>query len=263
MAAQFCGRCGAQLMPGAAFCGVCRTPVIAPVGAAASAPAYAVPQYAYPYAPPRAARIGGGGRTTQIAVAGGLIVILVIVAVAVSLLAYRAVSGSHSNCTANCSPKLVTPLAAAETYRSSAFKYEVDYSDTWTVRSQDANGISLGTKIGFVSVQGQKAGPSLDQVVQATVTALPNATWQSVKLVSDLKGAHLGDQDGVGEIFSANLIGTNSKAAVVRFAVIAATRGDVTVVVFAADPADTTHFANGMPEGYLFDYMCTEFRWGS
>lgn len=262
MAAQFCGRCGAPLMQGAAFCGVCRTPVVAPVGAAASSPAYAVPQYAYPYAPPPAARIGGGGRSTQIAVAGGLIVILIIVAVAVSLLAYRAVNGSHSNCTANCSPKLVTPLAAAATYRSSAFKYEVDYSDTWTVRSQDANGILLGTKIGFVSVEGSKAGPSLDQVVQATVAALPSATWQSVALVSTLKGAHLGDQDGLGEIFSANLIGANSKAAVVRFAVIAASKGNVTVVVFAADPADPAHSPNGMPEGYLFDYMCTQLRWG-
>jgi len=263
MAAQFCGRCGAPLMSGAAFCGVCRTPVVAPVGAAASSPAYAVPQYAYPYAPPPAARIGRGGRTTQVAVAGGLILILVVVAVAVSLLAYRAVSGSHTNCTSNCSPKVVTPLPAAETYRSSAFKYEVDYFETWTVRNQDANGIQLGTKIGFVDVEGAKAGPSLDQVVQATVAALPSSTWQSVKLVSTLKGAHLGDQDGLGEIFSANLIGSNSKAAVVRFAVIAATKGDVTVVVFAVDPADTTHFANGMPEGFVFDYMCTEFRWGS
>ena len=98
--------------------------------------------------------------------------------------------------------------------------------------------------------------------MQATVAALPSATWQSVKLVNGVKGAHLGDQDGLGQIYSANLIGTNSKAAVVRFAVIAATKANVTVVVFAVDPADTSHYANGMAEGFLFDYMCTEFRWG-
>jgi hypothetical protein len=256
MAAQFCGRCGAPLTPGAAFCGVCRTPV-APVSAAA----YPQP-YVYPYAHPPAARIGGG-RTTQVAVAAGLIVILVIVAVATTLLAYRAVTGSHQSCTANCSPKVITPLPAAATYRSSAFKFEVDYSANWTIRSQDANGVTLGTRLGSVSVVGSKAGQSPDQVIQAVVAALPSATWQSVALVGSVRGAHLGDVDGVGDVYSANLIGSNSKAAVVRFAVIAATKGNVTVVVFAVDPADPAHYANGMAEGVLFDYMCTIFRWGS
>lgn len=199
----------------------------------------------------------------QIAVALGLVVILSVVAVAVSIFAYRAVNGSHKNCTGNCSPKVITPLAAAATYRSKTFKFEVDYSENWTIRNQDNNGVELGTKLGFVSVTGSKAGPSLDQIVQSTVNGLPSATWQSVKLVNGIKGAHLGDQDGLGQIYSANLIGANSKAAVVRFAVIAATKGNVSVVVFAVDPADPSHFANGMAEGYLFDYMCTQFRWGS
>ena len=255
MAAEFCARCGAPLAPGAAFCGVCRTPV-APVSIAS------YQQYAYPYAQPQAPRIGGA-RSTQIAVAAGLVVILVIVAIGVAFLAYRAVSGSHKTCTANCSPKVITPLPAAATYRSSAFKFEVDYSENWTVRSKDANGITLGTKLGNVSVQGMKAGPSSDQVIQGVVSALPSATWQSVTLVSTVRGSHLGDVDGVGQVYSANLIGSNSKAAPVRFVVLTATKGSVTVVVFAVDPADPTHFAHGMPEGVLFDYMCTVFRWAS
>lgn len=258
MAAQFCGRCGAPLTPGAAFCGVCRTPV-SPVSAAAVA---AYPQqYVYPYAPPHPARIGGGGRTTQVAVAAGLIVILVIVGVVTSVLAYRAVTGAHQTCTANCSPKVITPLAAADTYRSSAFKFEVDYSDSWTVRNKDANGITLGTKLGQVSVVGSRSGQSPDQAIQGAVGALPSANWQSVKNVGGIPGAHLGSIDGVGQMYTANLIGANSKAVAVRLAVIAATKGDVTVVVFAVDPNDT-HFPNGMQEGYQFDYMCTQFRWG-
>jgi hypothetical protein len=63
-------------------------------------------------------------------------------------------------------------------------------------------------------------------------------------------------------VYSANLVTGSAKAVKIRFAVIAATRGGVTVVVFAQDPADTSHSANGMAEGFLFDYMCTEFRWG-
>ena len=257
MAPSFCGRCGAQLAPGAAFCGVCRTPV-APVSVAS------YQQYAYPYqyAPPQAARIGGA-RTTQIAVAVGLVAILVIVAIGAALLAYHAVSGSHQACTANCSPRVITPLPAAATFRSTAFKFEVEYSENWTVRSQDANGVTFGTKLGQVSVEGMNASASSDQVIQGLVSALPSATWQSVTLVSSLQGAHIGDVDGVGQVYSANLIGSTSKAAAVRFVVITATKGSVTVVVFAVDPADPAHYAHGMAEGVLFDYMCTVFRWGS
>jgi hypothetical protein len=83
-----------------------------------------------------------------------------------------------------------------------------------------------------------------------------------VTKVSDLKGAHIGEQDGLGAIYSANLVGSGATSTKVRFAVIAATRGDVSVVIFAADPADTKNFDNGIPEGQEFDYLCQEFRWG-
>jgi hypothetical protein len=99
-------------------------------------------------------------------------------------------------------------------------------------------------------------------VTQGVVNALPSASWQSVTKVIDLKGAHLGGQNGLGAIYSANLVGSNTTATKVRFAVVAATRNGVTVVMFAVDPADTKDFASGMPEGQLFDYMCTVFRWG-
>jgi hypothetical protein len=49
----------------------------------------------------------------------------------------------------------------------------------------------------------------------------------------------------------------------VRFAVIVATRGGVSVVFFGADPADPKHSPHGIPEGQEFDYMCTSFRWGA
>jgi hypothetical protein len=78
-----------------------------------------------------------------------------------------------------------------------------------------------------------------------------------------LKGAHIGDQDAIGAVYSANLIGAGSTSAKVRFAVIVATRGGVTVVIFAADPADLKSSPHGMPEALDFDYLCSEFRWGA
>ncbi len=251
---RYCGRCGAPVPFGAPFCGRC--------GAPQQAIAAAAPVYSYPVAPRVPYRTARQWRGSQIAVAGGLLAILAIVTVAISIFAVsHALGGTHPPCTVNCSPKFVTPLPESATFRSSAFGFEVDYNAAWTVRSQDANGISLGTKLGLVTVAGTKGGQPLTQVLQSTVAALPTAQWQDVTQVSDLKGAHIGDQDAIGAVYSANLIGTNSTSAQVRVAVIAATRGGVTVVFFAVDPADPKNSPNGIPEGQSFDYVCSEFRW--
>jgi hypothetical protein len=253
--ARFCGRCGAQLPPGAPFCGRCGTPV-----AAQAIPA--APVYSYPMAQPATYPTVGRYRLSQMMIAGGLLAILAVVTVAISAFAVsRFAGGSHSTCTVNCAPKIVTPLVVGAIYRSSAFNYEVNYSSRWKVRSQDANGITLGTSLGTLQVTGMRGGVPA-QVLQATVAALPTGTWQNVALASTLHGAHLGDQDGVGAVYSANLVGSTSTAAPVRFAVIVASKNGVTVVMVAVDAADTKNSPNGMPEGQLFDYVCTEFVWG-
>jgi hypothetical protein len=221
------------------------------------------PAYNYPRAPqatyPTARRYG----TSQIAIAGGLLAILAVVTVAITAFAVSHVIGSPSTCTVNCAPRFVTPLPEAATYRSSAYHFEVDYSSTWTVRSQDANGISLGTQIGLLEVTGARVNQQLSDVLQTTVANLPTAQWQDVLPVADLKGAHIGDVDGIGAVYSANLISAGSTAVKVRFAVIVATHAGVTVVIFAADPADLKNSPYGIPEAGAFDYLCSEFRWGS
>ena len=245
------------MQPGAPFCGRCGAPQAAQAFAAA-------PVYSYPVAPRSAYPATRSFGTSQVAIAGVLLAILAIVTVALSAFAVsRFAGGSHSTCIVNCAPKIITPLPESNTYRSSTYKFEVDYSSTWTVRSQDSCGISLGTRIGLVQVIGMKSGQSLAQVLQSTVAALPTANWQDVVQFSDVKGAHIGDQDGLGAVYSANLIGSNSTSSKVQFAVVVASRGGVTVVIFAADPADIKNSPHGMPEAQSFDYMCSEFRWGS
>ena len=265
----YCGRCGAPLLPGATFCARCGAPQVAaaagvPFAASALAPPPAAPPAAYGYRVAQPGAFPGAGRVKvpQVMVIGGLLVILAVAVVAISTFAvYRAI-GTHPACSANCGPQLVPPLPEANTYRSSTFGFQVDYSSNWKVRSQDANGVSLTTQIGILNVIGSKSTQSTGKLIDSTVAALPSSRWQSVVRVSDLKGAHIGDQDGQGAVYSANLIGTGATSAKVRFAVIAATRGGVAVVIFAADPADTKGYANGIPEGGDFDYLCQEFRWG-
>ena len=256
---MYCGRCGAPLAPGASFCGRCGTPVALP---AAPAPLYAgPPTYAYPHAPQVAYPTARQFRLSQAMIAGGLVVVVLVIAAVVSAIAVsQFVNPSRSTCTSNCGPKFVTPLAEQASYKSTAYRYQVNYFAQWTVRSQDAGGITLGTKYGSVQVAGMNAG-NPQQVLQQTVNQLPSSRFQDVVLVSDLKGAHIGDQDGVGAVYAANFVGTSQTATKVRFAVIVATHGGVTIVVFVIDPADPKNSPNGIPEGQAFDYLCTEITW--
>jgi len=270
----FCGNCGAPLAPGATFCGRCGTPVASPlqpvaVQAVAPPPAYAAypaypayPAYAYPRAQPAPGRIGRD-HTTQIAVAMGLIFLLVLGAVIVSLIALTNNTGSHSVCTQNCGPKIGTALPEQATYTSSEFGFQVDYDASWSVQNKTGTSVQISTDAGGVVVMGEHAGTPLEQVISGFASGLPSATYQDVTPVGDIKGAHLGDQNGMGILYSANFIDSNSNAIKVRFALIAATKNSVTVLMFAINQADTKNFASGMPEGQRFDYMCSEFRWGS
>jgi hypothetical protein len=195
-------------------------------------------------------------------VAVGLLIILSVVTVAGSAFAVSQVLGTHKSCTQNCGARIVTPLPAPASYKSSAYGFQVDYNPSWTVRNQDAQSVTLATKLGLLSVVGAKSGQPLDQVTQAAVAALPTSQWQDVVHVSDLKGAHIGDQDGIGAVYSANLVGSNATATKVRFVIIAATKNGVTVVIFGANSADLKNYPNGIPEGEEFDALCQEFQWG-
>lgn len=251
----YCGRCGAPLAPGATFCGRCGYPV--PPTAVAAQPAYS-----YAPAPPIVYATARRPSLSQIAVAGVLLAILAVVTVVVSGIAASQFLGpTRVTCTINCAPKIVTPLPEGASYRSSTYKFQVYYSPNWTVRNQDSSGITLGTKLGQVQVTGQKGGQP-DQVLQATVAALPSTKWQSVTQVTGLKGAHIGVQDGVGAVYSANLVGSSQTVTPVRFAVIVASRNGVTVAVLAVGPSDPKNSPHGMPEGREFDYLCTVFVWG-
>lgn len=252
----YCGRCGAPLAPGTRFCGRCGTPVLMQAAVAA-------PVYSYAPAPPAAYRAAGQGKLAPPLIAGGVVAILLIVAIVVGAIAVsQAARGGHSTCTSNCPPKFVTPLAEQASYKSSVYKFTVNYSSRWTLRDQSGSSVTLGTRLGSVQVIGSSAQDP-GQALQATLKSLPTSTWQDLTPVGGLKGAHIGEVEGVGEVYSANLVGASQTATKVRVAVIAAAKGPVTVVIVAADPVDTKSSPTGFPEAQEIDYMCTEFVWGA
>ena len=223
-----------------------------------------IPAPAYRYGPAPGATFPPAGQPKlgPMVIAGGLVAVLVVAALIAGLLAVNQLGrgGNHATCTVNCAPKFVTPLAEQASYRSSAFGYQVNYSARWTVRAQDASGITLGTKIGEVHVSGSRSS-SPQQALDAAIAGLPTSTWQDVTMIDQLKGAHLGEVLGVGAVYSANLVGASQTATKVRIGIIAASNNGVTVVVMLTDPADPKDSPNGLPEGQQVDYLCTEFAW--
>lgn len=257
----YCGRCGNPVAPGAPFCGRCGAPQSVAVPAVAYAgPPVTYPAYSYPVAPPGSAL--GGIKLSRLLLAIGLAIILVVSVLGVSIFAVAKSVGTRAPCTANCGPQTYAPLAETNTYKSQAYKFEVDYSRDWNIRHQDAAGVSLGTRLGHIDVVGMRTSKTPDSVIDDVVAALPSADWQSVQRITDVKGAHVGDQAGVGYLYSANFTGSNSTGTKVRFVVIVAVRNGVTVVVFAVNPSDTKNFVSGIPEAQDFDYVLEEFRWG-
>lgn len=252
---SYCGRCGAPVAPGSRFCGRCGTPVLQA--------AVATPMYSYAPAPPMAYPTAARAKLAPALIAGGLVAILLVVAVvAGGIVLSQLGRGGHSACTSNCPPKIVTPLPEQASYKSSVYKFQVNYSTRWTLRDQSGTGVTLGTRLGMVMVTGS-AGTTPERAMHDAVFNLPSSSWQDVSLIGGLRGAHLGDVDGVGAMYSANLVGTSQTATRVRIAVIAANFKGVTVVVLAEDPADPKGSPNGFPEAQLVDYLCTEFVWGS
>lgn len=256
--ARFCGRCGAPLVPGASFCGRCGTPVLVP--AAAAAP----PMYRYP-APPAAPYPAPRTKLGPVLIAGGLIAVLLVVGLVVGGIAVSQLArggGTHATCTSNCPPKFVTPLPEEASFTSSAYGFTVNYSSRWTIRDQNPQGVDIGTRLGLVSVVGSK-GQSPDEAIQAAIAALPSDKWQDVTPFAPvIRGAHLGDVSGAGAVYAANLVGAGQTGTKVRIAVIAASKGGVTVTVVAIDPYDArSPGRNGLPEAQAIDYLCTEFVW--
>jgi hypothetical protein len=259
MVARFCGRCGAPIAPGALYCGNCGAPLATapPTAAAVAYPAY--PQYVYPYAPARPpdARLG------PLLLGGAMAGVLVLAVLALSVFAVVARGSSFKPCTARCGPRTVTPFPEQNSFTSKAFRFRVGYPAGWSIQDHDDSSVAFSTRLsGAFLVQGEKPGKSDDALIQQAISSLPSSRWQNVQPLGPIHGAHIGQQDGSGQLFSASLEPAGGQAQKVRIAVIAATHSGVSVTIMGIDPADDQHSPNGIPEAELFDYVLAEFTWG-
>jgi hypothetical protein len=181
---------------------------------------------------------------------------------ALAVFALLAAQGTFRPCTQRCGPRQVTPLPELSSFTSSTYHYAVGYPPNWSIQQQDGGSVAFSTRIrGAFVVRGQRAGKPESQLIQEAIAGLPSSQWQNVQLVAPIHGAHIGFQDGAGAVYSADLAPAGGQALKVRIAVLAASKGALSVTVMGIDPADPEHSPNGIPEADDFDYVLSEFSW--
>jgi hypothetical protein len=168
-------------------------------------------------------------------------------------------------CIVNCPPPSPSGLTQSalpegETFKSSTLGFAVNYPKSWKVQSHAAAEAVFETDTGLLKVQGYKGSPGFAGLVSKEVGNLDPTEFPDVKSAGTIKGAHIGSQQGEGQLYSATLYPPSGggQGQLVRIALIGATRGDVTVLVTALVPYDQQ---SGRMAAEDVDYALTLFSW--
>jgi hypothetical protein len=215
------------------------------------------PWYPYQSIPRRQAAPPRLGRARFLLV---LLVVIAIGAILVTALAAVLTPAAPATCTQHCGPTAGVPVPQPAKYHSSAYGFDVAYSDPWKVVQQDTKSVVFQTAAGQFLVYGQNAGKSDQQLVQEGVAALPDTQFQSITPVTSIRGAHVGYQSGTGVIYSSTFLPEGGRAIRARLAVIGATKGGVSVTIVGIDPW-VAAAPNGIPESSQFDAELSQFQW--
>jgi hypothetical protein len=189
-----------------------------------------------------------------------LLVVIALGAILVTVLAAVLTPAQPVTCTQHCGPTPGVPVPQPARYHSAAYGFEVAYTDPWKVVQQDSKSVTFQTAAGQFMVYGQQAGKSDQQLVQEALASLPDTEFQSITPASSIRGAHVGYQNGTGAVFSSTFLPQGGRAIRARIAVVAATKGGISVSVVGIDPW-VAAAPNGIPESSQFDAVLSQFQW--
>ena len=158
----------------------------------------------------------------------------------------------------NTSARPATALSEQRNFKSSTLGYQVEYSDTWKVDRSDKAKVVFQTRAGLLEVSGVTASPV--QALTRRAAQLPRSSLPDLKQAGPIHGAHIGIQQGVGVLYAGTLVPESGggQEIVVRVALIAARRGDLTMLFTALVPYDAS---TGQLPADDIDYAMTEFLW--
>jgi hypothetical protein len=159
---------------------------------------------------------------------------------------------------ANTSAQAVAPRAEQKNFRSSGLGFQVEYSDKWKLDSSSAAKAVFRTRDGLLEVAGVTASPA--QAIARRTAELPRSRVPDLRQAGPIHGAHIGIEEGVGVLYAGALVPESGggQGTEVRIALIAARRGNLTMLFTALVPYDTR---TGRLPADDIDYAMTEFRW--
>lgn len=260
MSATFCGRCGTPAPPGAPFCGRC--------GASLQAAVQAYPSYTYPTISPAAAHAQKGklGHKGLLGIGGGVLIVLVVIGVLIT----RQVGIPPAKCRFDCSARVGAPLAEVHTYTSSQYGFQVDYTDNLSATANTGDHVTLdetqsdGTVLAEITVTGQQATKSPDEMINDALAGFSSSQYQNVQQALPINGAHIGSVQATGRVYDANLFVQGGQSEHVRIAVLAAVQNGTGVVVTATELFNNNrNDHSGVADPSALDYLLLEFRWSA
>jgi hypothetical protein len=168
-------------------------------------------------------------------------------------------------CTLNCAPprpyaQLDSALPDAGSYSSPKLGWVLIFPKGWKVEDTSGDKVLFQTRAGLLKVVATKDNPGFAALVSKEVQALNSAVLPDLSLVGPIRGAHIGTQQGQGQLYKATFYPASGggRGTLVRIGIEVATRRGVTVVCTALAPYDQS---SGRMLAQDIDYALTEFRW--
>jgi len=191
----------------------------------------------------------------------------------VGLLAALVTWAFHSSprpvCTADCAPPRLggqaltaasAELGEPDDYTSPALGFGVPFASPWRVESSSSDGVVFQTRFGELAIQGGRTTESPTQLIEARASGFQNQELPDLTLIGPIRGAHIGTQEGVGELYGGTFYPSSGSGTsqLVRIGIIVASRGGLTLIATAFVPFDQKL---NVPLADDVDYAMTEFRW--
>jgi hypothetical protein len=170
-------------------------------------------------------------------------------------------------CTIDCPPPgsdikaALSPLREHGSFTSSQYHFTVEYPSGWSVRDSGSAGALFATARGLVEFVGSAGAGSGASLIAQRVSKFDPNRLPDIRALGPLHGAHIGSQEGIGTLYAATYVPPSGggSSLLVRIGIIAATRGNLTVLATAVLPYDQG--TGTLADAKEVDYGLTEFRW--
>lgn len=193
---------------------------------------------------------------------GALLAVLVVVAGGLGVAANRLRSPAGGICGFYCGPDTGNAVGLGPTYTNSQYGFTVNYPSGWQTAS-GSGAVTEQTTDGEFTVYPSRGGADLNSLITNEAQTLGNGNYTQMQTVYAIPGAEIGFTSGQGELYDAFFEPAGAQAEEVRVGIVAATRGNLTVMIVTVSAYSRSKqlSPSGMTEAQSLDYVLSTFEW--